>query len=359
MNRSILGLDLGLLFVGVLAAAACTAPDATMRSARDVPDEPAATKAPTAAASEKGDQAPPLADRMRSLDKTVYRVSVDDLPAMGSSAAPLTIVLFSDYECKFCRQLEPQLAQLRAEHGSDVRIVLAPKPLPFHQHAKPAALAAIAAAEQGKLEPMHRALIALDGKLDDESLTNAARDAGLDIARFDADRKGAKAEKVLAKADELAKRFSVMGTPTTFINGRRITGSVPEVVHQLGEEQLAVGRGLMKNGTPMAKVYDKLVADGLESGGPDPAVSTIRLVGGDAVTSPQVLDHIGDVTKCWSAPNAKPAKTIELTVGTDGKVTRVVTDPPEVGGCVTQAASAWTFKKADAESTLKLILQSP
>jgi protein-disulfide isomerase len=238
---------------------------------------PAAAPAPETKAEAKTEvtheQLLPLADRMRALEKTVYSVDVAGLPAMGPAAAPLTIVLFSDYQCSFCRQLEPQIAQLRADHGSDVRIVLAPKPLPFHDRARPAALAAIAAADQGKLEPMHRALIALDGKLDEESLTTAAREAGLDLARFDADRKSAKSEQTLAKADELAKRFSVNGTPTTFINGRRITGAVPEVVHQLGEEQLALGRGLLQTGTPVDRVYGKLLAGGLDHAGPDPSIT--------------------------------------------------------------------------------------
>src|SRR5690606_19212461 len=110
---------------------------------------------------------------------------------------------------------------------------------------------------------MHRALVALEGKLDEGSLVSAAREAGLDLARFEADRKSAKAERILSKAEDLAKRFSVTATPTTFVNGRRITGSIPDVIRQLGEEQLELGRALLREGTPPAKVYEKLVSSGL------------------------------------------------------------------------------------------------
>src|SRR5262249_45524271 len=154
-----------------------------------------------------------------------------------------------------------------------------------------------------KLEPMHRALVALDGKLDDESLTKAAQEAGLDLARFDADRKSAKAEKTLAKADEIAKRFSVVGTPTTFVNGRRITGAVPDVIRQLGEEQLEVGRSLVKNGTPATKVYETIVAAGLEAASPDPTVSSMRVLG-DAANKKLEAGDLSDMFKCWTAPGA-------------------------------------------------------
>jgi protein-disulfide isomerase len=362
MNRSVLFFVLAASLLNLLPLAACTSPDASLHSARDVPDEPAATAPSSTAATsptDTGEHPTPLADRMRTLDKAIYKLDVDDLPAIGSSTAPLTIVLFTDYECPFCRKLEPQIAQLRAEHGSDVRIVLAPRPLPFHSRAKPAALAAIAAFEQGKLEPMHRALVALDGKLEDDALTSAAREAGLDLARFEADRKSAKSEKTLAKAEELAKRFSVRGTPTTFINGRRITGAVPEVIHELGEEQLVVGRGLVRTGTPASKVYDTIVAGGLESAGPDPSVGTIRMVGPDGATQKPPYDLLVEMTKCWGQPGATPPTKVELTIGGDGKVTGVATEPSEHSACVTKAASTIMFEKKGAPSKLTFAIGKP
>jgi protein-disulfide isomerase len=358
MNRSILSSVVAAALLTI--APSCSAPDVSTHTARGVPDEPPApTPATTEATSGAEKQPIPVADRMRALDKTIYKVNVDDLPAFGPPTAPLTVVLFSDYECPYCRKLEPQLAQLRADHGSDVRIVLAPKPLPFHKQAKPAALAAIAAAEQGKLEAMHRALVALDGKLDDASLTNAAREAGLDLGRFDADRRGAKAEEILTKADEIAKRFSVKGTPTTFINGRRITGSVPDVIHALGEEQLAVGRRLIKEGAVSSKIYETIVAKGLESAPADPSISNTRVfVTGQGQQKP-ASGYLEELSKCWSAPGGASASTIDLTIGPDGKVLRVATEPPELAACVTKIASPWTFQKTEGESRVKFVIQKP
>lgn len=363
MNRSLVVSSVVLVALGLLVVTpSCSAPEPGTHTARDVPDEPSATAPGSNAGSGPERKPVPLSDRMRSLDKTIYKVTVDDLPAIGSANAPLTVVLFSDYECPFCRKVEPQIAQLRADHGSDVRIVLAPRPLPFHKQAKPAALAVLAAAEQGKLEAMHRALVGLDGKLDDASLTSAAREVGLDLARFDADRRGAKAEKMLEKAEELAKRFSVQGTPTTFVNGQRVTGAVPDVIHQLGEEQLVVGRGLIKGGTPPAKVYETIIANGIASAEPDPSVFVVLKGVANEGKDPSGMvgvtnDQLTEIHRCLGGSTVKPSSTVELTVGADGKVSRVTADSPDAAACLTKASSAWTFKKGNDESRMNLLLK--
>ena len=102
----------------------------------------------------------------RALDKSVYKVPVENLPAIGNPQALVTIVLFSDYECPYCKRLDADLQRMREESGGDVRILVAQRPLPFHPVARPAAAAALAASAQGKFEAMHRALYALE-KVDD------------------------------------------------------------------------------------------------------------------------------------------------------------------------------------------------
>ena len=73
-----------------------------------------------------------------------YRVPVDGLPAMGDARALVTIVAFTDYQCPYCRRAEATLTQLRESYGSQVRVVVAEKPLPMHDRARPAAIAALA-----------------------------------------------------------------------------------------------------------------------------------------------------------------------------------------------------------------------
>src|SRR5262249_24005583 len=113
--------------------ASCSATDGSggAPSAGDVADQPApgAAKAPPPPTLGNG---VPAADRLRELDKTVYKMPVDGLPVIGNPQALVTIVLFSDYECPFCKKLDADLQRLREEWGGDVRIVVAQRPLPFH-----------------------------------------------------------------------------------------------------------------------------------------------------------------------------------------------------------------------------------
>ena len=61
----------------------------------------------------------------------------------GNRNAPVTIVVFSDFQCPFCSRVEPTVDQIKATYGKDkVRIVWKNSPLPFHPNAKPAAEAA-------------------------------------------------------------------------------------------------------------------------------------------------------------------------------------------------------------------------
>ncbi|MGD0525948.1 MAG: thioredoxin domain-containing protein [Polyangiaceae bacterium] len=192
----------------------------------------------------------------------VYRVPVDGLPAVGQPDALVTIVAFTDYQCPYCRHAEETLTQLRASYGSQVRLVVAEKPLPMHDRARPAALAALAASSQGAFDPMRAKLFA--GPLDDDAIAKAASDLGLDAARFDADRTGAAAQS-LAGSEALADRLGVRGTPTFFINGRHLVGAQPiETFRAVIDERLAAARALVATGVRPADVYARAIAGGAE-----------------------------------------------------------------------------------------------
>jgi protein-disulfide isomerase len=192
----------------------------------------------------------------------VYRVPVDGLPSMGDARALVTIVAFTDYQCPYCRRAEATLAQLRQAYGAELRIVVAEKPLPMHDRARPAAIAALAASAQGQFEAMRARLFA--GPLDDASIALAAHDLGLDADRFDADR-AAMAATALAGSEALAGRLGVKGTPTFFINGRHLVGAQPiETFRAVIDERLAAARALVAGGVKPADVYARTVAGGAE-----------------------------------------------------------------------------------------------
>jgi protein-disulfide isomerase len=198
----------------------------------------------------------------------VYRVPIDDEPSLGDPRALVTVVAFVDYECPYCRKAGATLERLRATYAADLRIVPVMHALPMHARARPAALAAIAAGMQGRFEPMHARLLA--GALDDASIEERARAIGLDVARFDADRAGPAAARALDRAAELGARIGVTGTPTFFVNGRRVAGAQSyDVLRAVVDERLAAARELMRSGVRADRVYAETMAAGLPSVAPD------------------------------------------------------------------------------------------
>ena len=148
-------------------------------------------------------------------------------PVRGPERAPLTVVVFSDFQCPFCARSEATLRAIEEEYGSRVRFAFKNQPLPFHEHARLAAKAALAAGEQGKFWEYHDALFAHQDALEPAALERYAQGLGLDLARF---RKAMESERVEAAlvADAAdATRLGVQGTPTFFVNGRRIIGAQP------------------------------------------------------------------------------------------------------------------------------------
>jgi protein-disulfide isomerase len=180
----------------------------------------------------------------------IYRVPIDGLPAIGDPRALVTVVAFTDYQCPFCKRAEATIAKLRATYGADLRYVVAERPLPFHDRARPAALLALAAAEQGPAayEAARARLYA--GPLDDAALTGGG---------------DALANAALAKSEALADGLGIRGTPTFFVNGRRIVGAQPyDKFAAVVDERLAAARALVASGVRPEDVYAKTIASGAD-----------------------------------------------------------------------------------------------
>ena len=183
-------------------------------------------------------------------DETVYKVAAGNAPAKGSKNAPLQVVIFSDFQCPFCKRVEPTLTQMEKEYGSKVHMAWKNYPLPFHQNAEPAAEAAMAANAQGKFWQMHDKLFENNTALDRPSLEKYAQELGLDMAKFKADLDAQKYKDQIAADTKEGQAVGVNGTPAVFINGRKINGAYPwETFKKIADEELAKKQGkLAKKG---------------------------------------------------------------------------------------------------------------
>ncbi len=108
----------------------------------------------------------------------------------------------------------------------------------MHNMSVPAALAAIAAHEQGKFWQMHDALFSTP-QLTKESIEKAAKEAGLDMEQYKKDVASPLTQQKLNKDLISAQKAEVNGTPTLFINGRRVQNRGPQAIQKMIDEELA------------------------------------------------------------------------------------------------------------------------
>ena len=153
----------------------------------------------------------------------VFQIATDDQPAKGGEKAAVTIVEFTDFQCPSCAQVQPVLDRLVAEYGGRVRLVARDYPLPQHAEAFKAAEAAEAAREQGKYWEYAAKLFGNQSALGVANLKLYATELGLDRAKFDAALDGAKFTAQVRRDLLEGQRVGVNGTPSLFINGRRVT----------------------------------------------------------------------------------------------------------------------------------------
>lgn len=155
-------------------------------------------------------------------------VSTEGYPSWGNAKAPVTVVEFSDFQCPFCSRAVPIIDQIKKEFGPDkVRIVFRDMPLPNHNRALPASLAARCANDQGKFWEMHNTLFENQQKLEDKDLKDYAKTVGLDVPKFNECFDGKKYVADLEKSRAEAEKVGIAATPSFLINGVLIQGAQP------------------------------------------------------------------------------------------------------------------------------------
>ncbi len=172
-----------------------------------------------------------------ALKAPVIEVGTAGRPEKGPKDAPVTMIVFSDYECPFCRKAEGTIEKVLKAYDGKIRYVFRDYPLPFHSKARPAAVAANCAIAQGKFWEFNQKLFSAD--LAPDGLKKVATDVGVDQKKF---------EECLAKNDQASiekdvadgSAVGVNGTPAFFINGRMLSGAQPfEAFKEIIDEEIA------------------------------------------------------------------------------------------------------------------------
>ena len=156
--------------------------------------------------------------------------------ATGNLNADLVIVEYGDYQCPYCGAAYPVLKELIKEFGSQVKFVFRNFPLSeMHQYALPAALAAEAAALQGKFWEMHDAIYENQEYLNELFLFKLAEKINLDLEKFKSDIQKTELSDKIDADFESGVMSGVNGTPSFFVNGKKFNGGATDLLQFLRE----------------------------------------------------------------------------------------------------------------------------
>ena len=198
--------------------------------------------------------APASFDAARSL----VPIDADD-PTLGDVSAPITIVLFVDFECRYSADAYRQ-ARAVAGANRDVRLVVKQHPLGGHLFAPLASRAALAAHLQGRFDEMAVHLFGAPDR-DRASILAGARTLGLDLARFERDLDSLAIERRVEADGQLARSLGASGTPSWFVNGVFFKGKLDdERLSRVIELERGYVADLITGGLAAEAVYDHLMA---------------------------------------------------------------------------------------------------
>ena len=194
-----------------------------------------------------------------------HEIPIDDMaPTLGPLEAPVQMVVFSDFRCPGCRKLAQMMPPLAKQFENALRIVFKHYPLDstcnaavkqeFHPGACQAAQAAEAAREQGRFWAFHDSVFRAPPR-DKTTLRSIAEELDLDINRFEARRTQTTVQSRIQADIELGTRLGVDGTPSVFINGRRVYDIRPKTLLLL----VAYEAQVAKSGTLQNSVTSPLV----------------------------------------------------------------------------------------------------
>ncbi len=157
---------------------------------------------------------------MRVAVRQIYQIPVDGRPFRGPAEAPVTIVVFSDFQCTYCAGLEPVLRAVLDTYPKQVKVVSMQYPLRSHKYSFVSAQGVLAAREQGKYWEFHDKLFELQKNLNDGMVRGIARMLGLDMERFNTDLKSPMIRAKILNDVAVGQKAGVHGTPAVYINGK-------------------------------------------------------------------------------------------------------------------------------------------
>ncbi|MBP1740510.1 MAG: oxidoreductase [Deltaproteobacteria bacterium] len=169
-------------------------------------------------------------------------INLTGSPFKGAADAPVTIAIFTDFQCPYCARIVPLLNQMLENNKGKAKLVFKNFPLNNHQFARKAAAAALAAGKQGKFWELHDRLFQNYSRLNDQVVQEQAQQLGLDMQKFEKDMNDPQISQVINQDYQDGVKAGVRGTPTIYVNGSLLRNTNPEGF------QAAIDKELEKKG---------------------------------------------------------------------------------------------------------------
>lgn len=162
----------------------------------------------------------------------LQKLKTDPVGAIAQSPTygngKILLVEFSDFQCPYCAAARTNLKIFVDKYPDRVKLVYKHFPLTqIHDQALPAAKAAWAAQQQGKFWEYHNALFDQQKVLNEQTYSAIAKTLGLDLAKFDRDRRSSQATRAIDADQKLGESIGIEGTPFMILNGEPLSGAVP------------------------------------------------------------------------------------------------------------------------------------
>ncbi len=163
--------------------------------------------------------------------KNPKKVSIENRPLRGDKAAPMVLVVYSDFQCPYCQRGAATVEELTNKFGQKLQVVFKHLPLDFHPLAMPAAkrFEAIAKQSAKKAWEYHDLLFKNQQRMSEgeKFLDDAAKKAGANMAQMKKDMESDGIKKIIEADMKEAGELGIRGTPGFLMNGVVVHGALP------------------------------------------------------------------------------------------------------------------------------------
>jgi protein-disulfide isomerase len=168
----------------------------------------------------------------------IQKINIAGAPVLGDTDAPVTIVVFAEFQCPYCSQLAPLLKKVIERYPGKVKLVFKHYPLKMHSVALAAATAAEVAGKTGEFWEFHDRLFQVTHQLSNEKIVEIAGDMGFDKEKFEKQMKDPSLLNRIQADIADGTKAGVQGVPKVFINGRPLKDRSSEGFDKMINEEL-------------------------------------------------------------------------------------------------------------------------